>query len=76
NDKTYYQNRIFAIAQVDEADNITGVQSDISKELAVDIIAAANMKRSEINTTIDSLSHNSKISTYNTESFENRFEAH
>ena len=76
NDRPYYQNRTFAIAQVDEADNITGVPSDISKELAVDIIAAANMKRSEINTNIDSLSQNSKISTYNTESFENRFEEH
>ncbi|MGS4633816.1 hypothetical protein [Enterobacter roggenkampii] len=56
NDRPYYQNRTFAIAQVDEADNITGVPSDISKELAADIIAAANMKRSEINTNIDSLS--------------------
>lgn len=73
NDRPYYKNKLFAIAQVDEADNITGVPSDISKELAKDIISAANLKRKENSTTQQK---GSKISIFRTESYENRFEEH
>ncbi|MEX0448003.1 phospholipase D-like domain-containing protein [Xenorhabdus sp. SGI246] len=76
NDRPYYQNTTFAIAQVDEADNITGVPSDISKELADDIIAAANLKRIENKEKNDSPNNISKLSKYNTEPHENRFEEH
>lgn len=73
NDRPYYQNKLFAIAQVDEADNITGVPSDISKELAEDIISAANLKRKESST---SQNKSSKLSIFSTESYENHFEEH
>ncbi|ATP10511.1 hypothetical protein CF134_04985 [Aeromonas salmonicida] len=76
NDRPYYQNITFAIAQVDEMDNITGVPSDISKELAEDIITAANMKRNENIINTNTLNHKSKTSIYNTESSENRFDEH
>jgi len=76
NDKPYYQNMTFAIAQVDEADNITGVPSDISKELIDDIIAAANAKRNENKDDAASLNNASKITKFVTESYEFKHEEH
>lgn len=76
NDRPYKQNITYALALVDEADKITGVPQDISKELADDILAAANIKRKENKAQTISDKKIEKPSTFSTDSHEDFFEEH